>query len=75
MPDIPEDLTSEEKVALLRELKEALYSGVTRVRFRERDVSYRSLDEMTRIIGDLERAIAGRPRRRTVILTTFRRGF
>lgn len=76
MPEpVDGDLTREEKKAFLRELKEAYFSGVTRVRFRERDVSYRSLAEMQQIIAKLERDIAGKPKRRNVILTTFRRGY
>jgi hypothetical protein len=64
MPEpVDGDLTLEEKKAFLRELKEAYFSGVTRVRFRERDVSYRSLPEMQKIIDTLEREITGNPSR------------
>lgn len=69
-----ETLTLDEKLALLRDLKEAYYSGATRIRFRDRDVSYRSIAEMKVIIGDLERETVIRPRR-TAILTTFSRGY
>jgi len=71
---VNEVTTLEEKLAFLRSLEEAYYSGVTRVRFRERDVTYRSLDEMEKVITRLKDAIAGRPRRRRVILTSFSRG-
>jgi hypothetical protein len=46
-----ETLTLEEKLLFLRDLKEAYYSGATRVRFRDRDVTYRSIVEMKIIIG------------------------
>lgn len=67
-------LTQDEKLLFLRDLKEAYYSGATRVRFRDRDVSYRSLVDMKAIISDLENEIGRRPRR-SVILTTFSRGY
>jgi hypothetical protein len=75
MPEVEGDLTTEEKRAFLRDLKEAFYSGVSRVRFRERDVSYRSLADMQKVIDQLEHEVGGRPRRRSVILTTFSRGY
>lgn len=48
------ELTIEEKQELLRELREARYSGVLRVKFRERDVTYRSDAELKKAIKDLE---------------------
>lgn len=48
------ELTTEEKQELLRELREARYSGVLRVKFRERDVTYRSDAELKKAISDLE---------------------
>ena len=69
-----ETLTLEEKLLFLRDLKEAYYSGATRVRFRDRDVTYRSIAEMKIIIGDLEQATVLRPKR-NVVLTTFGRGY
>lgn len=69
-----ETLTLEEKLLFLRELKEAYYSGATRIRFRERDVTYRSIAEMKQIIGDLEKETVIRPMR-NVVLTTFGRGY
>jgi hypothetical protein len=69
-----ETLTLEEKLLFLRDLREAYYSGATRVRFRDRDVTYRSIAEMKIIIGDLERATVPRPKR-NVVLTTFGRGY
>lgn len=71
---IIDTLTLDEKTALLRDLKEAYYSGATRIRFRERDVTYRSVAEMKTIIADLEKEVVIRPRR-TTILTTFGRGY
>ncbi|CCF19154.1 protein of unknown function [Pseudorhizobium banfieldiae] len=69
-----ETLTLEEKVSLLKDLKEAYFSGASRVRFRERDVTYRSAVEMKKIIDQLEGSIVIRPKRR-VILTTFGGGY
>lgn len=69
-----ETLSQEEKLSLLKDLREAYYSGATRVRFRDRDVSYRSLEEMKTIIADLENDYAPRAKR-NVVLTTFNRGY
>lgn len=72
---IPIDgLTPAEKAVLLRDLKTAYYSGATRIKFRERDVSYRSLAEMRQIISDLESEMGAAPRS-SVVLTTFGRGY
>lgn len=68
------DLTREEKIKFLRDLKEARLSGVSRVKFKERDVTYRSDAEMARVIADLERQLLGR-KRKHVGLTTFSRGY
>lgn len=67
------DLTADEKQQLLRELKEALYSGVLRVRFKERDVTYQSAAEMRKTVSQLE-AELGTRRPRTTVLTTFSKG-
>lgn len=69
-----ETLTPDEKLVLLKDLEEAYYSGTTRVRFRDRDVSYRSLAEMKQIMLDLKGNIAPR-QKRNVVLTTFSRGY
>lgn len=74
MSQIPDGLTTAEKQELLRDLKEAYFSGVTRVRFRERDVIYRSREEMKAIIDDLQQEMLGSPRRQQVVMTTFGRG-
>jgi hypothetical protein len=58
------DLTTEEKQELLRELREARYSGVLRVKFRERDVTYRSDAELKKAIQDLEGEVEPKTRRR-----------
>lgn len=71
---IIESLTLEEKAAFLRDLKEAYYLGASRVKFRERDVTYRSQAEMRRIIAELESSMVIKPRKNT-ILTTFGRGY
>lgn len=67
-------LLPDEKRVLLRDLKEAYYSGAHRVRFRERDVTYRSSAEMKQIIDQLERELT-KPRPRPAIFTTFGRGY
>lgn len=67
--------TPEEKRELLRDLKEAYYLGATRVKFRERDVSYRKREEMKAIIDELEAELNPQRRRRQSILTTFGRGY
>lgn len=73
---IPNDLTPEEKQSLLRELKEAYFLGALRVRFRERDVTYRSRAEMKAIIDELTNEVAPSPARSTrVIVTSFNRGY
>jgi hypothetical protein len=51
------EFTTEEKQELLRELREARYSGVLRVKFRERDVTYRSDAELKKAIKDLEKEL------------------
>jgi len=61
-------MTVEEKKELLKELREAIYTGALRVKFNERDVTYRSLAEMRQIAKDLEDEICnaetGRKRKR-----------
>ncbi|MDQ0422299.1 hypothetical protein J2045_003347 [Peteryoungia aggregata LMG 23059] len=68
-----DELSPEEKQAFLRDLAEAYYSGASRVRFRERDVTYRSMDEMKAVLDELTTAVRGK-RRKHVIFTTFSRG-
>lgn len=73
---IPNDLTPEEKQLLLRELREAYFSGAQRIRFRERDVTFRSREEMKAIIDELTNEVAPSPARsQRVILTSFNRGY
>jgi hypothetical protein len=43
----------------LEKLKRAYYSGSLKVKFDEKEVTYRSLNEMRAIISDLEREIEG----------------
>lgn len=66
--------TPEEKRSFLRDLKEAYYLGATRVKFRERDVSYRNREDMKAIIDELEAQVNPR-RKKRVIMTTFSRGY
>lgn len=66
--------TPEEKRSFLRDLKEAYYLGATRVKFRERDVSYRNREDMKAIIDELEAELNPR-RKKHVIMTTFSRGY
>ncbi len=63
------DLTIEEKRQLLRDLYAARYSGAKRVRFRERDVTYRDDSEMRRAIADLEADISGAAKPRASVAT------
>jgi len=61
------DLTPEERAqreAWLSELEEARASGATRIRYRDRDVTFRSLDELDRLIREARRELAGQSRRR-----------
>lgn len=67
--------TASEKREFLRDLKEAYYLGATRVKFRERDVSYRNRAEMKAIIDELEAELNPRRPRKNAILTTFNRGY
>lgn len=48
------DLTTEEKQELLLDLKRSLAMGALRVRAGDRDITYRSREDMKRIIADLE---------------------
>lgn len=48
------DLTVEEKRELLADLKRSYLLGAFRVRAGDRDITYRSREEMKRIIDDLE---------------------
>ncbi|EUB97296.1 hypothetical protein PMI07_000872 [Rhizobium sp. CF080] len=74
--EIPIDgLTTEERQAFLKDLKEAFYSGTHRVRFRERDVTYRKLTEMKQIIDELEASLKPNRRPRAAVFTTFGRGY
>jgi hypothetical protein len=73
--DVPVDgLSLEERKQFLRDLKEAYYSGSSRIKFRERDVTFRSAAEMRKILDQLEAEIRGR-RQKHVGLTTFGRGY
>ena len=54
-------------------LRAAIAQGALRVRFADRDVTYRSLDEMRSILAMMQAAVnaaAGRPRRRAVRFQT-----
>lgn len=48
------DLTIEEKQDLLADLKRSFLLGALRVKAGDRDITYRSREEMKRIIDDLE---------------------
>lgn len=61
------DLTQEEKQELLANLKAARFSGAKRVRFRERDVTYRTDEELRQAIADLEADLNPGRRRRTSV--------
>jgi hypothetical protein len=61
------DLTLEEKQQLLRDLKTARFSGAKRIRFRERDVTYRTDEELRKAIEDLEGEIGNKQRRRATV--------
>lgn len=72
-PEQYADLTAQ-----LRELKEARRSGVKRIQFNERDVTYKTDAEMKDAIEDLEKEIAEgiAPRRRSgIVLASFNAGF
>ena len=69
------DWTAEEKAEFLKDLKEARWSGASRVKFRERDVTYRSDAELKAAIDDLESQInPGRRRRRAASVVITRTG-
>lgn len=76
MPEsITSDWTSEEKAQFLKDLKEARWSGANRVRFRERDVTYRSDAELQAAIDDLTKELnPGVRRRRASSVATTRTG-
>ena len=46
----------------LNELEEARASGATRIRYRDRDVTFRSLDELDRLIREAHRELSGQTR-------------
>lgn len=73
---VVDTLTPEEKIVLLNDLKRALYTGASRVKFKERDVTYRSVAEMQTVIDAIEASIVPVKRRKSsVVLTTFGRGY
>ena len=53
----------------LNELEEARASGATRIRYRDRDVTFRSLDELDRLLDRLQRRL------RFMAQTDFGQGF
>ena len=55
-----DDWTLGECIAFRKELADAVASGTFRVRYADRDVTYRSLDEMRQTLGMLDRAIAAK---------------
>ncbi|MEM9970400.1 MAG: hypothetical protein AAF762_04815 [Pseudomonadota bacterium] len=51
----------------VNKLKRAMASGARKVRFKDHETEFRSLNEMRRQLDDMEREVAGRaPVRRTV---------
>ncbi len=68
-------LSMEERKALLKELVEARFSGVKRVKFDDRDVEFKSDDEMQAAIKDLQELISPSPKRRNIIMASFSSGF
>ena len=68
------DLTLEEKQQLLRDLKIARYTGARRIKFRERDVTYRTDEDLRRAIADLEDEIAGGAQRPRTTVASFSTG-
>ena len=69
-------ITLVDKQIWIRSLKEAIASGALRVKFADRDVTYRSLQEMREILQNLEDEVAagGGRKRKHVGLTTFGSG-
>lgn len=75
IPLLATDWTLEEKTQFLMDLKEARWSGANRVKFRERDVTYRSDAELKAAIDDLTNELApGRRRRRASSVAVTRSG-
>ena len=62
---IDDGLTELEKRELLKELKQAIYTGAKRIKFNERDVIYRTMEEMNQIIDRLESELEPSSRRRS----------
>jgi hypothetical protein len=59
--------------AQVDELKKSIAEGVLKVRFADREVTYRSLDEMRQTLSMMQSevgAVAGRPRRRRTLFAT-----
>jgi hypothetical protein len=51
-------------------LRRAYARGVTRVSYGDKTVEYRSLDEMKRVLAEMESDVAGAPRARRFYTTT-----
>ena len=68
------DLTLAEKQQLLKDLKTARYTGAKRIKFRERDVTYRTDEEMRKAIADLEKDIGSGARSPRTTVAAFSTG-
>jgi|GEM_PF-4409143 len=67
--------TAAEVAARLAALKEAISSGALRVKYADRDVTYRSLDEMIRIRDELESQVNTVPPRIQAVRIVTRSGW
>lgn len=56
-------------------LREAIALGATRVRIADRDVTYRSLDEMRSLLREMEAQVAGTKRVRQIRVYSAGKGF
>lgn len=68
-------LSTADKEELLKNLQEALYSGLSRVKFRERDVTFQSAAEMRKTIADIEASLGvSKVTKQGVIFASFGKG-
>lgn len=62
-------LSLDEKKALLKEIKKSLYEGALKVKFKDREIEYRTVAEMKQIISTIEGEIGEKPRGKRVVAT------
>jgi hypothetical protein len=62
-------MTLEEKKEMLQELQRAYYSGASRIKFKDREIEYKSQSEMKKVISDLKIEIGEKSKGKRVVAT------